>query len=238
MSFLKDFLPVLKKHEIVFVKKMQEESDVYTFYFKTNKKCDWIPGQHGLFIIKGDKVKKNGFRGFSIASSPREESIMISTHIPAEPSEFKRALMELKAGDTIVMRGPFGPLYIEDPTKPVILLAGGVGVTPFRAILKSISNQTLEQKNAVSLFYIDKKESFLYKDFFNQTQESSKNIQIRYFKDREQWDKELAEYVKTQQNKALYLISGAPSMIKSTKKALSKMGVDKSNIRVDAFFGY
>lgn len=43
--------------------------------------------------------------------------------------------MELTPGMTVTMRGPVGPFYVKG-NGPLLLIAGGIGITPFRSILK------------------------------------------------------------------------------------------------------
>jgi ferredoxin-NADP reductase len=50
------------------------------------------------------------------------------------PSAFKRALLQLRPGDTVQVSRPMGGLPY-DPERPAVLIAGGVGITPIRSIL-------------------------------------------------------------------------------------------------------
>ncbi len=83
------------------------------------------------------KKIKNGTKPFTLASAPTEKVVKITTRISNDPSEFKKALLELKQGMTISMSGPVGSFYLKD-NSPTLLIAGGIGITPFRSIIKQL----------------------------------------------------------------------------------------------------
>jgi len=233
MSFFKDLKPIFKKSLLVFVEKRQEVGNLVTFVFKSEKKLDWKPGQHGIFKIENTKINKPS-RTFSIASTPDEDEIVISMRIPDEASEFKRSLLELKAGDKISMRGPFGPFYMEDD-KPTLMLAAGIGITPFRALVRgAIMNNKIEAKK---LLYLDSNKEYIYNTEFDSLSESGL-LDIRYLSSREEFYNEINNYVREKGNSSNYYIAGPKGMVSSIKMKLKEAGVDKKNIKTDFFLGY
>ncbi|WP_329958829.1 hypothetical protein [Sporosarcina sp. G11-34] len=48
--------------------------------------------------------------------------------------------MELKQGMHVKMSGPVGDFYLKD-NNPSLLIAGGIGITPFRSILKQLETE-------------------------------------------------------------------------------------------------
>nr|WP_302054940.1 FAD-dependent oxidoreductase [Planococcus sp. CP5-4_YE] len=162
------------------VESYEERDEVYTFIFKKEEGLTWKAGQHGIFSITHKKIKKST-RPFSVASAPFENTIKVSTRISEAPSEFKKALLELEPGMKLNMRGPVGPLYIDHET-PALLIAGGIGITPFRAILKEAEQQGRHQ---LQLLYIDSKESFLYKNELDEIAKDT-SITVNYLNSREE----------------------------------------------------
>ena len=136
MSFFKDILPIFKKSELLFLESYKESEDVYTFLFEKEKDLTWKAGQHGLFSITHKKIK-NPTRPFSVASAPTEDVVKITIGISDDPSDFKKAMLELKQGMKVSMSGPVGAFYLKD-NSPSLLIAGGIGITPFRSIVKQI----------------------------------------------------------------------------------------------------
>ena len=90
-------------------------------------------------------------RPLSVASIPSENEVLLGTRTGKEASEFKKTLINLKKGETLKMRGPFGIFKFQDESSPVVLFASGVGITPIRAMLKSLSKSN---SRPVHLVYV------------------------------------------------------------------------------------
>lgn len=232
LRFLKDVTPMMNKQKVSFIRCQREKEDLYTFLFKPEKAFSWKAGQHGIFTIQHTNISKPT-RPFSLSSAPSEPAIAITTRVSESPSEYKQALMQLKTGDTIEMRGPIGPLYLEDEV-PSLLIAGGIGITPFRSILKQLAEQ--DTHPPVRLLYIDSKGTLLFKDELD-TFQHNPNTDIIYLKSRDALQKEIQAYVKDYRDTANYYIGGSRTMVKSVTAYLNENGISKKDIRKDLFFG-
>src|SRR5574341_440996 len=75
-------------------------------------------------------------RPFTLSSSPTEKGFLtITTRIG--PSPFKQTLNSLETGTKVQTKAPFGNFVLPpDTSKPVVMLAGGIGITPFRSMIK------------------------------------------------------------------------------------------------------
>ncbi len=235
MGFIKDIIPIFKKHEIEFEKSFKEISDIYTFIFRSDKRINWKPGQHGVFTITHDKIKKPT-RAFSIASTAEDEYIEISTRIGEKPSEFKQALMNLKSGMKMSMRGPIGGFYVHD-SRPTLLIAGGIGITPFKSIVKYSNGSSRIVPEKLHLLYIDSKEEFIYQNDFNKAAENNQ-LSVEYLSKREDLTESIEKFVKNYKNNGNYFIVGSPNMIKSISVLLKNHEIKKKNIIKDTFIGY
>lgn len=113
-----------------------EAGNVKTFAFETGA-LRWVAGQlQGYTLPRAGDTEAENHRWFTIASAPNEETVNISTRISA--SNFKQCLNALEPGDQILAEGVEGDFTWEDPSSErVILVAGGIGITPFRSILLS-----------------------------------------------------------------------------------------------------
>jgi ferredoxin-NADP reductase len=235
MNLIKDILPIFKKHEIAFKEKYREVGNIYTFIFGMDQGVRWEPGQHGVFTIKHTKIKKPT-RAFSIASTPSEGQIKISMKIPENPSEFKKALLELQPGMKVAMRGPIGSMYTEEQ-KPLLFIAGGIGITPYRALVKNLQRNTSGYTKEVKLLYMDSKEQFIYTEEFNKAGKTSP-IETNYLVNREKLYGKIDSFIAKHSNEAEYFVAGPKSMTKAIEKALKDKGVTKKNIKKDPFIGY
>jgi NAD(P)H-flavin reductase len=236
MGFINDILPIFKKHKLVLKDKRQETGDIKTFIFEAQEKFWWKPGRHGMVYVKTLSGKIKG-KPFSVASAPEEGEIIISTRVSKDASEYKRGLDSLQLGDTVTMNGPIGPFHLEDKTKQVLLIGGGVGITPIRAIIFSeILNKN--SKVPMQLLFIDSKKEFLYKEEFDAASENNDFVKIKYLTERGELSDELAAYLNEFGNDSYYFISGSPQMVKELKNYLKSKGISRKNIKSDVFFGY
>ncbi|MBM7095092.1 FAD-dependent oxidoreductase [Bacillus sp. H-16] len=235
MSFLKDTLSIFKKNELAFIKKDKESEEVYTFLFEKVKDVTWHAGQHGLFTITHKKIK-NGTRPLSVASSPTENVIKITTKINGNPSEFKRALMELEKGMTISMSGPVGSFYLKD-SGPTLFIAGGIGITPFRAMAKELEAEDNAGGKPMKLLYIDSEKEYLYKDELDEI-EANTSVDVTYPQSRDDLYQEVDQFISSYGNNAKYFIAGPKSMTDLMTTYLKNKKISKQNIKKDTFTGY
>lgn len=231
MSFLKDTFAILKKSDLAFLKRYKETDGVYTFLFEKEKDLTWHAGQHGLFTITHRKIK-NATRPLTVASTPAENVIKITTAISDKPSEFKKALLELEEGMKIRMNGPVGSFYLND-TSPALFIAGGIGITPFRAIVKQLEAEGNGGRKQIKLLYLDSGKSYIYKDEFDR----HTSIETSYLASREELYLEMDKFITSNNNKAKYFIAGSKSMVESITSHLKSNGISKRNIKKDAFMG-
>ena len=197
MSFIKDALAIFKKRELLFLESSKESEDVYSFLFEKDKELSWKAGQHGLFSITHKKIK-NPTRPFTVASASTENIVKLTMKMNDNPSEFKQAMLELKQGMKISMAGPVGSFYLKED-RPTMLIAGGIGITPFRAILKQIEAEGNGIKKPIHLIYLDSKKSYLYKDELDAIANNT-SISVTYLDSRDDLHQEIAKFVDLYKN--------------------------------------
>ncbi len=233
MGFFQDMIAVFKKRQLVFIESHKESDDVYTFVFEKEEDLTWKAGQHGLFSITHKKVK-NPTKPFTIAAAPSENVLKLTMKISDNPSEFKKAMLELKQGMTIGMSGPLGSLNANDE-HPTVLIAGGIGITPFRSIIKQIEAEGNGSKKPIHLIYMDSEKKYMFKDELDANNDS---IRISYLDSRDGLHQEIDKLSTLYQNNGQYLIAGPKSMVDSISSYLQNSSISKKNIKKDAFHGY
>lgn len=208
-------------NNLTFVKKQHENDDIYTFYFNTPKGLKHKAGQHGLFVLPG------WYRPhpFTISSSPDEELVTISTHI-GTGSRFKKKLMSMESGDSILFIGPILNFTLRDHADTHVFLAQGIGITPFRSMLFHAYAASLPI--ITTLIHVDSK-GHTFRDL---TQEYATHA---YYPTN---PAEFQAKVKEQDINQVFYLSGSPRFVRATRKFLVERGVKRRNIRTDSFLGY
>lgn len=93
-------------------------------------------GQFANFtLLESDHTDlRGGTRALSIASAPHERNLMIAMRMRA--TAFNRSLNSLPIGTEVLLQGPYGWMTLpKKGDRPVVLLAGGIGITPFRSLV-------------------------------------------------------------------------------------------------------
>lgn len=92
-------------------------------------------GQYLLVKMDVPDDPRRGSRSFTMANAPSEPRVRITTRM-RDGSPFKRRLGTLRPGDPLSAKGPLGKFVMREGDAPALLLAGGIGATPFRAMIR------------------------------------------------------------------------------------------------------
>jgi ferredoxin-NADP reductase len=238
----------------IFMAKLKSRQEVAegTMAFHFEKPAGWTfkAGQFiDITLLEPSETDTEGnTRGFSIASAPHEENIMVATRM--RDTAFKRVLKILPLETAVKIEGPFGNLTLHNnAARPAVLLAGGIGVTPFRSILFRAAKEKLPHR--IFLFYSNRRpEDAPFLGSLQQLENENPNYKLiatmtGMENSHQPWDGEtglingemLARYL---QNAVLpiYYIAGPASMVKGLHTMLNDAGVDDDNIRTEEFVGY
>jgi ferredoxin-NADP reductase len=101
---------------------------------------DWpghLAGQH----IDVRLTAEDGYeaqRSYSLASAPEDGQLMLTVERLADGEVSPYLVDELRPGDELELRGPIGEYFVwtESFGGPLLLIAGGSGVVPFRSMLR------------------------------------------------------------------------------------------------------
>src|SRR6185295_8514205 len=126
---------------------------------------------------------------------------------------FKKALKALKPGDEIEISDLDGDFVVNDPKAHYVFIAGGIGITPFRSILKQAEHQGKSLR--VTLLYANRKHVAAYKNEFEAMARRNRNFKIHYlFKPRRIEPKTIREFV-PDLKQPLFYVSGPEPMVES-----------------------
>ena len=215
-----------------------ESPRVESFIFKPEEPLVWKAGQFLHYVLNHGATDDRGSdRWFTIASAPYERHVMLTTRFASKQgSTFKKALQALKPGDSIEVSDLDGDFTLSDSRKPYVFIAGGIGITPFRAILKESAHAGKPLR--ATLLYANRDSVAAYKKELEAMAQRNPNFRIHYLfspqRVDEQTIKELVPDLKT----PLFYVSGPEPMVESVGKILQQIGVPQKRIKQDWFPGY
>jgi len=235
MGFLQDLTPVFRKSLLAFVESVPEAGNITSFLFEPDRPLAWKAGQHGIFSFPR-RMEGGSWRGFSVASHPGEGVVRVSTRITESPSAFKRALLDLKPGDSISMRGPFGPFYLDGSRRPAVFIAGGIGITPYRSMILDAARDRGRAPAAIRLLYADDGGQYAYRAELDEAAARNGFLTVDCLTGAD-LPARISDCVRDLGNGAVFFISGPGKMVKSVKRSLTEQGVAQKNIRHEMFLG-
>jgi ferredoxin-NADP reductase len=87
---------------------------------------------------------------YSIASAPEDSKDSLRFGIKVH-GDFTKKASQLMPDDVIAIQGPFGVYVLPEGDSPLVMFAGGVGITPLLCMIRSLVSQNASRK--VTLFY-------------------------------------------------------------------------------------
>lgn len=176
-------------------------------------------------------------RQFSIASSPFDLE-KISVVFRESGSGFKRTLKELPINAPVIIDGPHGFYTLpEQSDNPFILIAGGIGITPYLSMARSFEKKHLNFP--IRLLYGNRnRESAAYLEELISIASRVKNFSVRSVFGRIDREFILQNVGVNNLQHFTWYIAGPPAMVTSVRSTLSLLKVSDEEIFTEEFTGY
>ena len=233
--------------------KVKEKRDVakgtlLVMFDLLGRQVDFKPGQYFWVTLLDPPYEdeKGPRRHFSVVSSPNEHGVLgFCTRL--RDSAFKRSLVELPIGAEVEVEEPKGSFLLpEDADQRYVFIAGGIGITVFRCMLRYIAEEKLPHR--VTLVYSNRdRESAAFLDELLELERENANFELVLTMTEDPlWDGEsrlidaafLRDHLGDALESSAYLIAGPPAMVDGVLATLQSAGVPEAQIRPDRFSGY
>ncbi|MDE2588618.1 MAG: FAD-dependent oxidoreductase [Patescibacteria group bacterium] len=236
----------------VFLSKLIRKEEVaegtMAFYMDKPQDISYISGQHATFriISPSENDEEGDSRTFSFITIPTDNEIGIATRM--RDTAFKRILRNAEPGFEIEIKDPRGSLILPSDTKrPLVLLAGGIGITPLISMVREATFKKSDQK--ITLFYSNR--TIKQTAFLNELKETvNKNpnfsfVPVMTQEDLANWNGEighltvetLRKYIPNT-NDTLFYLAGPTGMVTAMTNILTSAGVDSLFVKSEDYGEY
>jgi ferredoxin-NADP reductase len=212
------------------------------------REVEFRPGQYFWVTLLDPPYddERGNRRHISVVTSPNERGVLgLCTRL--RDSAFKRTLAELQVGDAVDVEEPKGEFSLPEETdRPYVFIAGGIGITVFRSMLRYITEEGLPHR--VTLLYSNSdRESTAFLDELLELESVNPNVRVVLtMTDDDGWDGEsrhidsdfLRDHLDGDLTAYTYLAAGPPAMVDAMEQTLREVGVPDEQIRPQRFAGY
>jgi ferredoxin-NADP reductase len=211
------------------------------------EEVDFVPGQYFWVELpnRGHDDERGLRRHISIVTSPNERGVLgLATRI--RDTAFKQTLAEMDVGDGAIVEEPKGDYHLpEDMSKEYVFIAGGIGITIFRSMLKYIAEENLPYR--ITLVYSNRDlESTAFLDELKEFENRIDGLKMvltmtddpTWEGDKRRIDADFVGELVTDVAACTYLVSGPPDMVNSVGDSLEAAGVPEEQVLRSRFAGY
>jgi ferredoxin-NADP reductase len=212
------------------------------------EEVDFKPGQYFFVTLPdvGHQDEKGLRRHITVVTSPNERGVLgLATRM--RDSAFKRSLGELPVGAGVEVEPPKGSFTLPDDTsRPLVFVAGGIGITVFRSMLCYIREERLPYR--VTLIYSNRdRESTAFFDELHALEQELLDFRLILTMTQDPgWEGETRkvdaqffnEHLGEDLNQYTFLVAGPPAMAEGVQKALEEAGVNEENVTAERYSGY
>jgi len=212
------------------------------------EEVDFRPGQYFFVTLPdvGHEDDRGLRRHITVVTSPNEKGVLgFATRM--RDSAFKRSLAEIAVGTEVEVEEPKGRFVLpEDSSRPFVFVAGGIGITVFRSMLRYIREERLPYR--VTLIYSNRdQESTAFLDELRELEEQLPDFRLILTMTQDaDWSGEtrkvdaqfFRDYLGENVNEFTFMVAGPPGMAEGVQRALAEAGVKEENVIAERYSGY
>jgi ferredoxin-NADP reductase len=202
----------------------------------------FVPGQ--FVTVYFPELGTPQGKAYSISSTPDETELAITIK---RIGTFSNRLCDMVPGDTLTASSPYGYFYSDSSDTTLVMAAGGIGITPFRAIILHALQKTPARK--LILFYSARTATdFAFKHLLDECKEKYPACRIEYFVTRETPAPEGAHIGRMSaealaaagggDTAAEFMLCGSIPFVRDLWRGLRAAGVGEDRIYTEAFFSH
>jgi ferredoxin-NADP reductase len=235
-----------RRIRLSYVGKRQLSPSSWEFEFQPASPVKFAPGQFMELTLPHRRADSRGWRRvFSIAAAPGDGApVKFGIRLPEKSSSFKKALLALEPGAKVTGTSVGGDFLLPDDDSKLLLVAGGIGITPYIAQLEHL-RATGATRDVAVVYAIASKDDLAYAaelakagcavTVVSREKPASLPAGWNWVESQRMTGEQLLQVVPDARERHTFL-SGPPSMVGSLKSALRRAGARR--IHTDVFIGY
>lgn len=234
---------IINLMRVTFVKSEATAQNIKTFYFKPDKPVRYLAGQFTELSLPHNNPDERGIKHwFTLSSSPAEELLSITTKFSDPGSTFKQTLQNLKKGQVFTAADPMGDFVLpKNSQKGLLFVAGGIGITPFRSMVKWLTDAG-EKRDIHLIYAVSDQAELAFLDIFK---DYGLRLNIITSNPTKDWrgltgklsGQKILDIIGPLNDRLLY-ISGPEPMVEALERDLLNKGVPREQLVGDFFPGY
>ena len=222
-----------------FLERVERTPTSVSYRFKMPEGFNFTAGQY-MLVDLGNKL----VHPLSLSNCPKEtEFIEFTKRMTGSP--YCDRLESLEKGETISVKGPDGKFCIADSSETLVLIVGGIGITPVRSILTNLEKKKGNIGTVILIYGNLNKEDIAFRDELENLKLSDYHL-VHVLSDTTGMENAYQGFINAdiiskevpESSNAHYMLSGPPVMVDAIKKALASIDVAEDRIRTDIFLGY
>jgi ferredoxin-NADP reductase len=230
----------LTAHEVTLLGRDEVASGTVAFCLSRPAGFAFKAGQSvAVSLIDPPAEPNSAQRIFSLVSAPFEDELVVATRM-REGSAFKRALAALPDGAKVKLRGPRGLMTLhQDPARAAVLIAGGIGITPFMSMLRQAAHDRLAQR--LFLLYSNRRaeDAAFFAELQGLVQRNDNFHLLARMTDADGFiDEQTVKRFAGDAAAPVYYLAGPPAMVSAMKAILRGAGVGDQDVCSEQFYGY
>jgi len=201
------------------------------------REIHWEPGQFVWVNFLTDKLRSEP-HPFTISSRPKSKTIRLSVK---ELGDWTSNLTKLETGVKAKVWGPYGrfgrPFIDNLGSREIVLIAGGIGVTPFISMLESDLFRSKGSRATYLIYSIEDPRDNYYDDRFTTLEKKIPHFHYRLFRsDLDGYlDIEKIQEIVGRLDDKVFLICGPGAMMEAIKLQLLDQNISLTQIFVEDF---
>lgn len=236
----------LPKYEIIEIN--MPTPDIREIVMKpvNGNRMDYTAGQYGFFRFVDSKVTSEA-HPFSFSSAPSAEKETLTVMIK-EDGDFTSSLDLVDEGDKVTIEGPYGNFYPDDiaenEDRAMLLLSGGIGVTPNLSVLREEMAKNSDRRIAF-VWGLAYEADTMYLDEMKKLADDFPNFTYHFIYSEEEVDGFPHGFVDDEfiaeegledfYNNASWHVCGPGPMLEASKKLLDEKNVTKEQAYIEEF---